>query len=316
MYPTAKWVNSRERSIYAPPRFCYTPLKMNSRVPRFPLLFVVVALVLTGCKTSTSPTPGDPSPASPVVATPPAPPAVTGRLDIAACPSPNFSERTRPVSMIVLHYTASETASALAALRDAHADDPVSAHYLVDRNGRIYRLVDESKRAWHAGPGVWEGCDDVNSASVGIEIVNLGRDARGRREPYPDAQIEAVIRLCRDIQSRHAIRWVIGHSDMGLGRKEDPGEHFPWKRLAQRGVGIWTDAFAKPTLTRREMLAKIGYDATQPDLATAAFQRHFYPEALTSGGKRTNERMAAVLDAVSARHAKSRQDSDKNHATP
>ena len=267
----------------------------------FPIL--AVALVLTGCKTTSSPSPVETVPESRKVPTTPAPPAATNRLDVVDRPSPNFSERTRPVNMIVLHYTACEMASALATLRNPHADDPVSAHYLVDRNGRIFRLVDESRRAWHAGPGLWNGCDDVNSASIGIEIVNKGRDAQGRREAYPDAQIEAVIKLCRDIQSRHDIRWVIGHSDMGLGRKEDPGEHFPWKKLAQRGVGIWTDDFAKPTLARKEMLAKIGYDATRPDLATKAFQRHFYPEAITSGGKRTNERMAAVLDLVTAHRA-------------
>ena len=270
---------------------------------RFLFLILAVALVLTGCKTTSSPSPVETVPASRKVPTTPAPPATTNRLDVVDRPSPNFSERTRPVNMIVLHYTACEMASALATLRNPHADAPVSAHYLVDRNGRIFRLVDESKRAWHAGPGLWNGCDDVNSASIGIEIVNKGRDAQGRREAYPDAQIEAVIKLCRDIQSRHDIRWVIGHSDMGLGRKEDPGEHFPWKKLAQRGVGIWTDDFAKPTLTRKEMLAKIGYDATRPDLATKAFQRHFYPEAITSGGKRTNERMAAVLDLVTAHRA-------------
>ena len=279
-------------------------------------LVVAVALVLTGCKTTSSPSPVETAPEPRTAPTTPAPPVATNRLDVVDRPSPNFSERTCPVSMIVLHYTACETASALSTLRNPHSSDPVSAHYLVDRNGRIFRLVDESKRAWHAGPGVWNGCDDVNSASVGIEIVNKGRDAQGRREAYPDAQIEAVIKLCRDIQSRHDIRWVIGHSDMGLGRKEDPGEHFPWKKLAQRGVGIWTNNFAKPLFTRKEMLAKIGYDATKHDLATKAFQRHFYPEALTAGGKRTNERMAAVLEAVSARHAKRRQDSDKNHATP
>lgn len=204
----------------------------------------------------------------------------------------------------MLHYTAGSATGSLSALTNPNSPDPVSAHYMVDRDGTIYRLVEESKRAWHAGPGIWHGCDDVNSASIGIEIVNRGRDAQGRRETYPEAQIKAVIQLCRAIQTRHDIRWVIAHSDMGLGRKEDPGEHFPWKRLAQSGVGIWTDEFAQPVHGRKEMLARIGYDASQVDLATEAFQRHFYPEAITSNGTRTTERMAAVLNLIQTRSSK------------
>ena len=277
---------------------------MNFSVQRLLMVLLAGGLSLTGCKTTLPPTPPAPTPTpapapSPKPLPPPAP--VTTRVPVVDRPSPNFSERALPVSMIMLHYTAGDAAGSLAALTNPRAADPVSAHYVVDRNGTIYRLVDESKRAWHAGPGVWHGCSDVNSASIGIEIVNAGRDARGRREKYPDAQIAALIRLCQDIQSRHDIRWVIGHSDMGLGRKEDPGEHFPWKRLAQAGVGIWTDDFAKPVHGRPEMLRRIGYDATQPELATKAFERHFYPEALTSGGRRTSERMAAVLELIQSR---------------
>ena len=120
----------------------------------------------------------------------------------------------------------------------------VSAHWLVHEDGMADRLVDEDKRAWHAGRGSWNGITDVNSASIGIEIVNGGHNvplADGSLPPYPDAQILAVIKLAKDIIERHDIqpRNIVGHSDIAPERKEDPGEHFPWAGLAAAGVGIW-----------------------------------------------------------------------------
>ena len=224
--------------------------------------------------------------------------AETNALVFVDRPSPNFNERTSKVNTILLHYTAGDFAGSLRHLTNPLAKEPVSSHYLVDRDGTIYRLVDESKRAWHAGAGSWQDMTDINSASIGIEIVNCGRDTSGKRETYRWRQITSVIRLCQDIQSRHEIRWVLGHSDTGLGRKDDPGEHFPWRRLANAGVGIWTDGFEKPVLSTRAMLSAIGYDVRDMSLATVAFQRHFYPEAITSGGTRTKERMAAVLKRI------------------
>ncbi len=149
---------------------------------------------------------------------------------IIETPSPNFDARTLPVTMLVLHYTGmQDAASALARLTDPEAK--VSAHYLVAEDGQIIRLVDEEDRAWHAGKSWWRGTSDVNSASVGIEIVNPGHEWGYRA--FPEAQIEALIPLVRRIVHHHKITRgnVVGHSDIAPARKEDPGELFPWERL-------------------------------------------------------------------------------------
>ena len=157
--------------------------------------------------------------------------------------SQNFNERKLPVSMLILHYTGMESGEAAKArLCDPAAE--VSAHWLVHEDGNAENLVDEERRAWHAGRGSWNGITDVNSASVGIEIVNGGHNVPlpdGSLPPYPDAQIIAVIKLAKDIIARHNIqpRNIVGHSDIAPERKEDPGEHFPWSGFAAAGVGIW-----------------------------------------------------------------------------
>lgn len=171
-------------------------------------------------------------------------PTVT-RLAVRDLPSPNYDVRRLPVSLIVLHYTAAPLRESLNALRNAHVPARVSSHYVVASNGTIYRLVDETKRAWHAGVSRWQEITDVNSASIGIEMVNLGHDALGRPRPYRAEQIESVIRLCLDIQARYEIRDVVGHSDVAPKRKIDPGELFPWKMLADRGVKVRKSAWAK-----------------------------------------------------------------------
>lgn len=147
-------------------------------------------------------------------------------MTIIEHPSGNFDERKLPVSMIVIHYTETKTCEqALRILCDANAQKRVSSHWVVDRDGTVYRLVDESKRAWHAGKSFWDGIEDCNSASIGIELVNDGA------EEYPAAQMDALAELCSGIRSRHAIRHVVGHSDIAPGRKRDPGPLFPWSRL-------------------------------------------------------------------------------------
>lgn len=157
--------------------------------------------------------------------------------------SPNFNDRKLPVTMLVLHYTGMETGEvAKERLCDPAAD--VSAHWLVDEDGTAESLVDEDKRAWHAGRGSWNGITDVNSASIGVEIVNGGHNVplpNGDLPPYPDVQILSVIKLAKEIIARHDIqpRNVVGHSDIAPDRKEDPGEHFPWQGLAAAGVGYW-----------------------------------------------------------------------------
>src|SRR5690606_11494193 len=155
-------------------------------------------------------------------------------------PSPNFDERNcrRPVDMVVLHYTGMPSAEA-ALKRLTDPQSKVSAHYVLDEDGTIYRLVPEDKRAWHAGVAFWRGIRDVNARSIGIELVNPGHEF-GYRE-FPSAQIDALLELLADIGSRHEIMPgnYVGHSDIAPARKEDPGELFPWHRLAVAGFGRW-----------------------------------------------------------------------------
>ncbi len=205
-------------------------------------------------------------------------------MDMIDTPSPNFDERALPVSMIVLHYTGMPDAqSALARLASPEAR--VSCHYLIDEDGTVYRMVDEEKRAWHAGKSRWRGIGDVNSASVGIEIVNPGHEFGYR--PFPDEQIAALIPLLADIKERHGVSRgnVVGHSDVAPARKEDPGELFPWEALAKRRLAMpsptrglidpfWTDAAFLLALER------FGYDVSDPQKAVIAFQRRFRPDRL------------------------------------
>lgn len=210
-------------------------------------------------------------------------------MEIVERPSPNFDSRPAggPIDILVLHYTGMRTAEeALARLCDPEAR--VSSHYTVDETGRIYRHVDESKRARHAGVSYWAGERDVNNRSIGIEVVNPGHEFG--YVPFPDAQIAAVIDLSRAILRRHPIPpyRVVGHSDVAPARKTDPGELFPWNVLAHNGVGVYPAVPVENSVTQASaeifasMLASYGYGVA-PDvdipLATvvAAFQRHFRP---------------------------------------
>jgi N-acetylmuramoyl-L-alanine amidase len=195
-----------------------------------------------------------------------------------AAPSPNFNDRKGPVRYIVLHYTGMETgAAALQRMRDAEAQ--VAAHYMVEENGDVYALVDEDKRAWHAGVSSWRGETDINSASIGIEIVNGGHDF-GLPE-FPDVQIAAVISLVQDVMRRHLLapRDVIGHSDIAPGRKEDPGEKFPWRDLADAGCAIWPDLQYRDDNDIDGQLRRIGYNLDAGRAAVLrAFQQRFRPQ--------------------------------------
>jgi len=156
--------------------------------------------------------------------------------------SPNFGPRrgVEAPDMVVLHYTGMDTAeAAIARLADPASE--VSAHYLVDLDGRVVRMVGEEMRAWHAGSASWGGVADVNSRSIGIEIVNPGRELG--YPPFPEPQIAALEALLADILARHAIapERVVGHACVAPGRKDDPGEKFDWRRLARRGVSVWLD---------------------------------------------------------------------------
>ncbi len=199
-------------------------------------------------------------------------------------PSPNHDERKMPVSMLVLHYTGMpDAASAIDWL--ANPESKVSAHYVVTEEGEVVRMVAEDKRAWHAGKSWWRGITDVNSASIGIEIVNPGHEWGYRA--FPDAQIEALIPLVHEIVQRHGITRgnIVGHSDVAPERKQDPGELFPWAKLARLRLALprptkhlmdplWSDSAFMLALER------FGYDIKDPEAAVRAFQRRFRPELI------------------------------------
>jgi N-acetylmuramoyl-L-alanine amidase len=222
--------------------------------------------------------------------------------------SPNHGERKgADVDALVLHYTGMDSGeAALARLCDPATE--VSAHYLVWEDGRIHQLVPEARRAWHAGQSFWAGERDMNAVSVGIEIVNAGHD--GGLPPYPDSQIAALIALCHDIRARHDIpqRRILAHSDIAPSRKQDPGEHFPWSRLARGGIGHWVTPHpidgsgilhglgdsGNDVLDLQATLAAYGYDVDldgkfgpQTEAAVAAFQRHFRPTSVDGGADRS-----------------------------
>ena len=198
--------------------------------------------------------------------------------------SPNFNDRPAgtPIDMLVLHYTGMPSAAdALERLTDPTAE--VSAHYLIDEDGRLWQLVEEGKRAWHAGVSFWRGHTDINARSIGIELVNPGHEFGYR--PFPPVQMATAIDLCRDLIRRHPIpaRNVVGHSDVAPARKMDPGELFDWQGLAAAGIGLWpgeADACQREPDEVRRMLAVIGYDTSDLHLAVKAFQRHFRPSAV------------------------------------
>lgn len=221
-------------------------------------------------------------------------------LNIIQTPSPNFDDRTLPISLLILHYTGMETGkAALERMCDGKAK--VSAHYMVEEDGCIFQLVDEYKRAWHAGVSEWQGETNINSNSIGIEIVNGGHDhpnEDGTLPEFPDVQINAVIALSKDIIKRHGELTVLGHSDIAPARKIDPGENFPWQGLAAAGLGYWPDVQTddRRVLFERGMrdrgiaivqsgLAHIGYGARVTGvmdegtgLIIEALQRRYRPD--------------------------------------
>lgn len=195
------------------------------------------------------------------------------------CPSPNFGPRRDGLTpeLIVLHYTAMATAQA-ALERLCDPEHEVSAHYLIHRDGRLYQLVDEDQRAWHAGAGEWRGQGDVNSRSVGIEIDNTGR------APFSEPQLNTLEALLPAIMQRWSIapENIIGHSDMAPERKSDPGPRFPWERLARQGVAIWPNSGERaPDETEfLRLAAGFGYGADLPlETVLTALRHRFRPWA-------------------------------------
>ncbi len=234
--------------------------------------------------------------------------------------SANHGERREgPVDILLLHYTGMPDADqALAWL--CNPQSKVSAHYFISEDGRVLSLVPEERRAWHAGQARWGDATDINSRSIGIEIANPGHD--GGLPDYPEAQIEALTALSRGIVERHPIpaHRVLAHSDVAPGRKRDPGERFPWARLAAAGVGHWVEPEAvgeghgelrfgdsgAQVDTLQQMLALYGYsiDVTgaferRTADAVAAFQRHFRPARVDGVADRsTIATLRKLLDAL------------------
>jgi N-acetylmuramoyl-L-alanine amidase len=241
-------------------------------------------------------------------------------LDIRERPSPNHDSRgevvagTPRIDVLVLHYTGMQSgAAALERLCDPQAR--VSSHYVVEEDGTLWRLVPEERQAWHAGISYWRGDTGLNTVSIGIEIVNPGHEWGYR--PFPEAQMQAVEALCRDILARRRIpaHRIVGHSDIAPTRKSDPGELFDWPRLARAGIGLWPEPAAD--LRRRRGrgvgvieraaalsdLARIGYEVVPGNEAPAlaAFQRRYRPERWDGRlDGETAGRLAEVRELVEA----------------
>ncbi len=225
--------------------------------------------------------------------------------DIIERPSPNHDARTegQPVDILLLHYTGmTSAAAALERLCDPAAE--VSAHYCIDEDGSLYRLVPEARRAWHAGVAHWAGATNINARSIGIELVNPGHEFGYR--PFPEPQMRRLIALARDILARHPIPpgRVLGHSDVAPARKEDPGELFDWARLAAAGVGLWpqeTIHLSPHPIDEdgiRDLLKSFGYDVGTAPLKTVltAFQRHFQPQNISGvADSETGARLVGLL---------------------
>lgn len=249
-------------------------------------------------------------------------------LRVIERPSPNHGERLLPIDMIVLHYTDMESAqAALDRLVDPAAE--VSAHYLVGEDGAVYALVDEARRAWHAGAGFWAGETDINSRSIGIELQNPGHRLGYRN--FPPEQIAVLEEILRYLNTKYSIpdRNLLGHSDVAPARKQDPGERFPWQSFAATGLGRWPRA-RKPdggpviapgkthalVAAAQEAFGVYGYGPIRvtgtldsaTEVIVTAFQRHFVPECFAGGtespghlGPLTRARLAGLVDAGPAR---------------
>ncbi len=236
--------------------------------------------------------------------------------------SPNFNDRPEKatIDILVMHYTGMKTADeALKRMCDPRAE--VSSHYMVYEDGDIVNLVDEQKRAWHAGISCWRGTASLNDISIGIEIVNKGHEFG--YAPFPQIQMESVSKLARDIMDRHGIeaRNVVGHSDIAPSRKQDPGELFNWQSLAKDGIGLWPDI--KKVKKGDEVLVQTGkedvdvarvqkmlsdygyhirvdgYYGSKTEDVVKAFKRHFVPEYVNVCWDRlAEERMKKLLTMV------------------
>jgi N-acetylmuramoyl-L-alanine amidase len=235
-------------------------------------------------------------------------------LKITQKPTDHFDERKNgvPATFLIIHYTETrsfeEAEDYLVGRRKHPGGGRVSVHYMIDTDGSVVQYIDESKRAWHAGLSFWNGKDDLNSHSIGIELVHPGH-AYGNR-PFPAAQMEALSKLAKEILARNPIpaEHVLAHSDIAPTRKRDPGELFDWKALAAEGIGVWPQPLKEDFERAAELnkdigkaLVQLGYDPkADEESRIVAFQRHFYPEAFIAPSKpgETDEKMAARVAAL------------------
>ena len=221
-------------------------------------------------------------------------------------PSPNQAARPggAMVDLLVLHYTELPLKESLEILSDDKREKRVSAHYVLAEDGTAYRLVPEDRVAWHAGQSHWRGREALNATSIGIEIVNL----HGDRHEYPPRQIAALIDLCRDVLACHPAivpQNVVGHSDIAPQRKIDPGLRFPWKTLAEAGIGLWPRMGATPIEGDiQQALQRFGYAAPgdlAPEEIVTAFQRRFRPTRVDGVADReTRALLAGLLSRIDA----------------
>lgn len=219
-------------------------------------------------------------------------------------PSPNFNERRRPVTEIILHYTGMKAGDdPLARMCDPEAK--VSAHYYIAADGSITQMVALDKRAWHAGVALWRGADDINSSSVGIELDNPGHEWGYR--PFPAAQMASCVQLVAAIKAHFGIDRanVIGHSDIAPARKEDPGELFDWPLLARHGLALGPPALppTDPQWSDTQFgraLEQFGYDARDLKAATIAFQRRFRPQNIDGQIDRETRTLLHLLQVQEA----------------
>jgi N-acetylmuramoyl-L-alanine amidase len=221
-------------------------------------------------------------------------------VTIVERPSPNSAPRPDGtiVDILVLHYTELPLQESLDILSDDKREGRVSSHYVLAEDGTAYRLVPEERTAWHAGRSSWRGRETLNATSIGIEIVNL----HGDHHDYPKMQIDALIELCRGILARHPAiepRNVVGHSDIAPTRKIDPGLRFPWKALADAGIGLWPRGGIAPVdCDVHDTLKQLGYTA---DLSVAeiiaTFQRRYRPARVDGvADAETRTLIAGLLD--------------------
>jgi N-acetylmuramoyl-L-alanine amidase len=222
-------------------------------------------------------------------------------MNIVERPSPNSAPRPAGsvVDTLVLHYTELPLQDSIDILSDATREHRVSAHYVLAEDGTVYRLVPEDRVAWHAGRSSWRGREALNGTSIGIEIVNL----HGDRHDYPPKQVAALIALCRAILARHPAivpRNVVGHSDVAPTRKIDPGLRFPWKALAEAGIGLWPGTSAPVEGDVHAALRRLGYTADLPlREIVATFQRRYRPDRVDGiADPETRVLIAGLLDRM------------------